>query len=115
VGDQVLITVARLLEAGLATVAPDGFVARMGGEEFLIALPGLGPGEAAGRLDGLRVTVRSHDWQPVVGAIPVTVSIGVAGSGGPPVADQVALLKTADGNLYAAKHAGRDRVIGGTE
>ena len=40
VGDQVLVLVAKLLETELAAVSPDGFVARMGGEEFLMVLPG---------------------------------------------------------------------------
>jgi GGDEF domain-containing protein len=41
VGDQVLVLVAKLLETELAAVAPEGFAARMGGEEFLMVLPGI--------------------------------------------------------------------------
>ena len=79
VGDQVLVPVAKLLETELAAVAPDGFVARMGGEEFLMVLPGIGPAEAAGaagRSAGGPV-VRLGE---ITADLPVTVSIGVAGT-----------------------------------
>jgi predicted signal transduction protein with EAL and GGDEF domain len=55
--------------------------------------------------------VREHDWSPVTGAIPVTVSIGVStattGSTSPGI-----LLAGADRNLYTAKRNGRDCVVG---
>jgi diguanylate cyclase (GGDEF)-like protein len=113
VGDQVLRTVAKLLEAELATAAPTGFAARLGGEEFLIALPGVALVEAARHLDDLRIAVRSHRWESVTGGIPVTVSVGVAASNKTDVTGQLALLSAADRNLYAAKDRGRDRVEAG--
>src|SRR5439155_1075768 len=73
VGDRVLATVGELLRAGLRT---DGFVARLGGEEFLVVLPGLGASQAEYRLDVLRNGIRAHDWVPLTGELPVTVSIG---------------------------------------
>ena len=42
VGDQVLVAVADLMVTEQDGLAPDGFVARMGGEEFLVFLPGVG-------------------------------------------------------------------------
>ncbi|GGQ44372.1 tetratricopeptide repeat-containing diguanylate cyclase [Couchioplanes azureus] len=113
VGDQVLIQVAKLLETELAAVAPDGFVARMGGEEFLIAMPGFTAPRATVHLDAVRHTIRAYDWTALTDGLPVTVSIGVAGLGDPAVPTQAALLSTADRNLYVAKHAGRDRVVSG--
>jgi diguanylate cyclase (GGDEF)-like protein len=113
VGDQVLRSVAKLLEAELATWAPTGFAARLGGEEFLIALPGLGLAEAAAQLDDLRIAVGAHNWDELTRGLPVTVSIGVAASNKTAVTGQLALLSEADRNLYAAKDGGRDRVEAG--
>jgi len=114
VGDQVLVLVAKLLETELAVVSPDGFVARMGGEEFLLVLPGMPVGEATRQLDAVRRAVRSYGWSAITEGLPVTVSIGVAGLSDAPIATQPSLLSAADRNLYVAKHAGRDRVISGT-
>jgi diguanylate cyclase (GGDEF)-like protein len=111
VGDQVLAQVAGLLEAELTAACPDGFVARMGGEEFLAVLPATAAGTATRLLDGIRRTVGGHDWAGLTGGLPVTLSIGVAGACDADVPGQAALLSIADHNLYAAKHGGRDRVV----
>jgi diguanylate cyclase (GGDEF)-like protein len=114
VGDQVLVLVAKLLETELAAVSPDGFVARMGGEEFLMVLPGAEVPEATARLDGIRRAVRCYDWTELTHGLSVTVSIGVAGLRDAPTATQASLLSTADRHLYVAKHAGRDQVVSTT-
>ncbi|MEU7909378.1 diguanylate cyclase [Actinoplanes sp. NPDC049118] len=113
-GDQVLVQVAKLLETGLAAVAPRGFVARLGGEEFLLVLPVTPVSAATTTLDGIRQAVGAHRWHDLTGDLPVTVSIGVAAvsENSPPT--QAATLSTADRNLYAAKRQGRDRVVAGT-
>jgi diguanylate cyclase (GGDEF)-like protein len=111
VGDQVLIRVAGLLADGVTAGCPGGFAARMGGEEFLIVLPGTTADQAVALLDGIRHTVRDHDWHGITRGLPVTISIGVATSAEVPKPTQSALLSTADSRLYAAKHAGRDRVV----
>jgi diguanylate cyclase (GGDEF)-like protein len=106
-GDTVLQHVgALLLEAASGPI----IAARMGGEEFLLIFPGIDGAEATRRCDLLRLRIRTHGWQPVTGALPVTTSIGVttAPDGRATVA---ALLSQADRNLYAAKRAGRDRVV----
>jgi diguanylate cyclase (GGDEF)-like protein len=115
VGDQVLVAVARLLEAELATLAPTGFAARLGGEEFMVAMPGLGRDEAAKHLDGLRIAVRSHDWEPVTRDRQVTVSIGVTATDTQDMTTQAALMSVADQHLYEAKRGGRDRVVAGSD
>ncbi|HEX8344030.1 MAG TPA: GGDEF domain-containing protein [Actinoplanes sp.] len=115
VGDQVLVMVAKVLEAELAAVCPDGFVARLGGEEFLLVLPGSAPVEAATHLDSIRATIRGYAWQPVTHGLPVTVSIGVAGTPDMTEPTQPGLMSIADRNLYVAKHGGRDRVVTGTQ
>jgi diguanylate cyclase (GGDEF)-like protein len=111
VGDQVLVLVAKLLETELAAVSPQGFVARMGGEEFLMVLPGTPVAEATRQLEVVRRAVRSYGWDDLTDGLPVTVSIGVAGRPHETAPTQSSLLSTADRNLYVAKHAGRDRVI----
>jgi diguanylate cyclase (GGDEF)-like protein len=109
VGDQVLVAVAELLRSGQRALSDTGFVARMGGEEFLVVLPGVGARQAAGRLEILRRAIRSHYWQPVTGDLPVTVSIGGTTTvGDVPLATTLA---DADRMLYVAKDAGRDRVV----
>jgi diguanylate cyclase (GGDEF)-like protein len=113
VGDQVLVLVAKLLETELAAVSPEGFVARMGGEEFLMVLPGADVPVAARQLDAIRRAVGSYPWTEVTETLPITVSIGVAGLWESSVATQSAVLSVADRNLYVAKRGGRDRVIAG--
>src|SRR5690349_9950723 len=68
-GDRVLVAVAGLLEAG---VPAPGFAARMGGEEFLVVLPGLDLATAVPVLDRMRAAVGGHPWQPVTGGHRVT-------------------------------------------
>ncbi|MEV6601535.1 GGDEF domain-containing protein [Actinoplanes sp. NPDC051346] len=111
VGDRVLVAIADLLAAVLDGQDKDAFVARMGGEEFLIVVPGLAEAGARSWLNRLRHSVRDHLWEPITGELPVTVSIGaVAGPVGS-CEDQAGLLAEADRNLYVAKRTGRDRVV----
>jgi diguanylate cyclase (GGDEF)-like protein/PAS domain S-box-containing protein len=73
-------------------------VCRWGGEEFAIALPDCGPGDAVRVLERVRQAV--PDGQ--------TCSIGYASWDG--LESPAELLARADAALYEAKHAGRDRV-----
>ncbi|GIE87375.1 GGDEF domain-containing protein [Actinoplanes regularis] len=114
IGDQVLVRVAQVLTREVAAACSDGFVARMGGEEFLVVLPGTEVPSATAHLDGIRLTIRNQHWSPITQHLPVTVSIGVAGLVDAPEDAQAPLLSTADSHLYAAKHGGRDRVVSGT-
>lgn len=105
-GDEVLREVARRLRSA---VRPGQLLGRWGGEEFVALAPGL-TGEQARRFaEQLRTLV---GWEPVLlpgrPALPVTVSIGVAAA---VPGDESALLRLADAALYAAKDAGRDRVV----
>ncbi len=107
VGDQVLCRVARLLERAVADV-PGGHAARMGGEEFLLVLPGLV--EANVLLEDVRYAVAGADWHDLTGELPVTVSIGAATAPGNGTR-RSSLLRHADRNLYVAKRGGRNRVV----
>lgn len=107
VGDQVL----RILSAILAStvVAPET-AGRLGGEEFVILMPGILASQARERCEQVRAAIASHEWAPLTGDIPVTVSIGVAtavrGQTSP-----AALLSDTDRHLYAAERSGRNRVV----
>jgi diguanylate cyclase (GGDEF)-like protein/PAS domain S-box-containing protein len=86
--------------------------ARIGGEEFAIVFPGTPGAAAAAACETLRGAVGTLRFgeTPV---LTVTVSIGVAsvGDGAATTLDPAALFAAADAALYAAKAAGRDRVI----
>jgi two-component system, cell cycle response regulator len=110
VGDQVLQRFGELLVEAAEGV---GFAARMGGEEFLLVLPRLDQREALARCEQLQASVRSHDWTPVTGDLPVRASLGLAGSPAT-AATQSTLLVEADRNVYRAKTAGRDRLVAST-
>lgn len=105
-GDLALVAVARCLAA---TLRPADMLARIGGEEFLLALPGLDLDQARGVAERICETIRTLDIG--IGADPplrVTVSIGVAiGTGAEPVEG---LRERADRALLAAKANGRNRV-----
>jgi diguanylate cyclase (GGDEF)-like protein len=106
VGDQVLRTVARILRENTRGV---DVVARYGGEEFCLILVETRSDEGARLCDRLRALIAGHDWSAVRPGLAVTVSIGVAGlHEGADAPDT--LLAAADLRLYAAKHAGRNRV-----
>lgn len=114
IGDRVLVAVADLLSARQDDLSAAGFAARIGGEEFLVVLPGVGATDAPQRLEQIRHDVASYRWAPVTGDLPVTVSIGAV-SVVPVGETQAELLAEADRRLYAAKRAGRDRVVARAE
>ena len=113
VGDRVLCAVAELLQDVAATVPGDGgsFAALMGGEEFLLVLVGPDAATAARHLEDVRRTIRTYPWAELTGDLPVTVSVGAASFTGLTDTTVGELFGRADGHLYLAKRAGRDRVV----
>jgi diguanylate cyclase (GGDEF)-like protein len=106
VGDEVLRRVGALMRE----VVRDGDVAaRYGGEEFALLLDRVDGRQAVEVCERLRQVIAAQPWEQIVGGLAVTISLGVvmrrAGDSGE------ALLGRADGCLYAAKAAGRDRVV----
>jgi diguanylate cyclase (GGDEF)-like protein len=102
-GDTALLAVAEALKSSLRE---GEFVARMGGEEFAIILP------RTDHLDSARIAERlrrepTADWYA---GPPITISAGIA-SYPLHAKDAESLLRAADTALYAAKSAGRDRVM----
>jgi diguanylate cyclase (GGDEF)-like protein len=105
VGDEVLRQSATLMRR---VCRETDIVARIGGEEFALILPGLERLDAMEFCERLRQMVDAHDWHTIHSNLHVTLSIGIAqwdGAGG--VAE---LLQAADTQLYRAKHSGRNRV-----
>ena len=109
-GDIVLVAVGALLKE---KVRGSDIACRYGGEEFALVLPETGEEPAARRAEDIRVAISnlglSHARKPLG---KVTASFGIALF--PDHAqDTDALLRVADVALYAAKGAGRNRVVVG--
>jgi diguanylate cyclase (GGDEF)-like protein len=107
VGDQVLRGVAGVLRA---STRPGDTIARLGGEEFVIVLPGADREQARLRAETVRRACGLWDHPVPDGILRVTVSAGVA-AGPADGLDGTTLLEACDRALYAAKEAGRDRVL----
>jgi len=107
VGDQVLRALAETCRANLREV---DLLGRYGGEEFAILLPETDVQGAEQVAERLRHEIASAPVMTRRGPITVTVSLGVTGAlnGSSELA---VLLDRADTAMYAAKQAGRDRVV----
>lgn len=88
-----------------------GFLARLGGEEFVVLCPHLG-GAAALQLAGdMRSAVAALEFPNAPEDLDVTISIGVALFDGTRCHDVGSWLRAADDAMYAAKSRGRDQVV----
>ncbi|MCE0731770.1 diguanylate cyclase [Halomonas sp. G15] len=101
-GDRVLQRLGELLTC---KIRGDDLAARIGGEEFGLLMPGTDGSAARCALERLR---RAVEARPLEG-LAITLSIGVtqyrAGD------TRETLMQRADDALYAAKHAGRNRIV----
>jgi len=101
-GDNLLKALAGVLSRSLRR--SEDLVARYGGEEFLLVFPGADHEVAMDVSEAVRAKIAESDMQ-------ITISVGVAVSAPQPGGDVRALLESADKALYAAKNAGRNRVV----
>jgi diguanylate cyclase (GGDEF)-like protein len=107
VGDEVLRRVAQAMRQACR---PTDRVGRVGGEEFLVLLPGAPRSMVSSISERLVSAVRRLEFVDVAPGLRVTISVGVAMADG--VMEPVdLLLKRVDRALYEAKHAGRDRIV----
>ena len=107
-GDDVLRDFSDRIRRGVRGI---DLVARYGGEEFVLVMPDTDGSFAATVAERLRSDVEKVPFTTKSGfTFPVTVSIGLAEWHGPAESAD-ALIRRADQALYAAKHAGRNRVV----
>lgn len=104
-GDKVLKIVADQLRKRLR--ARD-FIARFGGEEFVLLLPQTSPAAAAQVAETLRAAIEACPFHFKGERVVITTSIGLSAFRSGERGDQV--LKRADAALYRAKDSGRNRV-----
>ena len=102
-GDEVLARVGTILSAGTRDV---DVVARFGGEEFTVLLPGSDVADADAFTQRIRRELAATDGS---GLPAVRVSAGITAAVAPP--DFEPLLHRADSALYAAKRGGRNRTV----
>ena len=105
-GDKVIALAARTIQNGLR---PTDRVCRLGGEEFLCMLPNVDEEDLRQVAERVRMLVERAWLDTAAGALRVTVSIG--GSLACVWDNAGTLIERADRNMYAAKQAGRNRVV----
>jgi diguanylate cyclase (GGDEF)-like protein len=107
VGDEALQMIAATLQC---TLRSEDLLGRLGGEEFVVVLPDADEAAAMVSAERLRHAIEAAEFKAWHRRIPLYVSVGVA------VIDDgddfACLLRRADQAMYAAKRAGRNRVVG---
>ncbi len=106
-GDAVLISTVNALSKTLRT---EDVLARYGGEEFAVILRGIELSLAAGVADRLRALVEGAIVKHDEHVIRITLSAGCSSLASAPEPTIERLIEQADRRLYAAKHAGRNRI-----
>lgn len=111
-GDAALRHIAELLRKECRS---SDALARLGGEEFGLLLPGSGLAEAIRLAERLRQALQAAPlhWQGQSWPLRASFGVTVARSDDDAVGER--LLQRADAWLYQAKSSGRDRVLGDTE
>lgn len=108
VGDRVLVMVADVLAQ---SVRKGDSVARIGGEEFLVIMPGAPLAAAIRTAELARAAIGAATVEAPDGQVRVTASFGVAEHLRGESHDDT--FQRADAALYEAKRLGRDRVVAG--
>lgn len=107
-GDQVLVTISKLLRERLRT---NDIPARLGGEEFALLLPETDLAEAVEVAEKVRQLVQQQPFVSEEGQrFEASITCGVSAFHGTEETVE-AILHRADQNLYDGKRAGRNRVV----
>jgi diguanylate cyclase (GGDEF)-like protein len=106
VGDQVL---SRFALVAREVLREADYIGRLGGEEFVLVLPGTDRVEACQVAERLRRTLAQASFTDLGEGLDVTVSAGVAEYRSGEDLDMV--LARADASLYLAKQSGRNQVV----
>jgi diguanylate cyclase (GGDEF)-like protein len=107
VGDEVLAQFAQVFPGHLRA---EDWVARWGGEEFLVCLHTDDMNQAESAFERMREAIRQQAFATSAGGIHLTLSVGLScfdlekGT-------QDSMLANLDSNLYEAKSLGRDRIV----
>ncbi|MBV6825466.1 GGDEF domain-containing protein [Pseudomonas sp. PD9R] len=104
-GDKVLKIIASVLRKRLRGT---DFIARFGGEEFVVLLPSTVPAAGMKLLEHLRASIEACPFHFKGERVTITISMGLTAFKPGEHSDLV--LKRADQALYRAKNAGRNRV-----
>ncbi|MGH8464113.1 MAG: GGDEF domain-containing protein, partial [Pseudomonas sp.] len=104
-GDKVLKIVANVLRKRLRT---RDFIARFGGEEFVLLIPQTGMAVGCQLAEALRAAIEACPFHFKGERVTITLSIGISAFRSGERSDVV--LKRADEALYRAKHLGRNRI-----
>jgi diguanylate cyclase len=105
-GDQVL---RRFAELARSELRAGDVIARWGGEEFLVMMPGADIAQGLSGLDRIRTGLRASPLDDIEPGLVVSFSAGIALCG-----DEAALeraIERADAAMYLAKQTGRDRAL----
>lgn len=111
VGDEVLQSIADVMRNH---TRQSDILARYGGEEFVAILPGTNAAGARTLFERIMAAVRTIDYSALTGqTVHATLSIGVAThmDQGYSFSSASELLQAADDAMYAAKDAGRNRLV----
>ena len=106
-GDIVLRKVALALQSSLRNV---DFVARFGGEEFVVILPETDLAGALDTAERARLTIRQTPLETANGFLTVTASIGASSNLIKELTDHLQMVTDADQALYLAKKTGKECV-----
>jgi diguanylate cyclase (GGDEF)-like protein len=107
IGDHVLREAANVLTS---SIRPYDAVGRLGGEEFLIVLPGCDQINAISHAERLRLALNRCVINTPSGPLQFTASFGVTVVGPDTHLDAQSAIQAADSAMYVAKRGGRDRV-----
>jgi diguanylate cyclase len=104
-GDKVLKIIASVLRKRLRGT---DFIARFGGEEFVLLMPATSPAMGAKLLETMRAAIEACPFHFKGERVTITISMGMSAFRTGEHSDLV--LKRADQALYRAKNAGRNRI-----